>query len=211
MIEIISRKEAKARGLKHYFTGKPCKRGHIAIRIVREIACSECRKFYGKKYKDSRNASERARYAKNPEKHIAKVKRQYAKNGEIIRAKARAHHQKVYKDPEVRKAAQERTRQWALDHPEQARANARNAKYKRKNVPGQYTAADIAAIMKAQKRKCAYCRIKLDRKYHIDHIQPVSKGGTNDRSNLQITCVQCNLGKGARDPIFHAQTLGMLL
>lgn len=30
----------------------------------------------------------------------------------------------------------------------------------------------------------------------IDHIVPISKGGTNDRSNLQLTHVWCNLEKG---------------
>ncbi len=31
--------------------------------------------------------------------------------------------------------------------------------------------------------------------YHIDHIIPVSKGGNNDYSNLQILCAKCNLEK----------------
>ena len=38
-----TRKEAKAQGLKFYFTGEPCSRGHIALRIVKG-SCVECRK-----------------------------------------------------------------------------------------------------------------------------------------------------------------------
>lgn len=230
MIEVISRKEAKARILKFYFTGKLCKRGHIAPRWVSSLACTECSaarqaefrqknnahylerdRIYREKTKDVRNAQERARYAKDPEKHRAKTKRQYVQNGETIRAKRIAYHYEVYKDPNVRRAAAERTRQWALDHPEESRINVRNAKAKRKNAVGVHSAEDIKSILKLQKRKCAYCKLKLGKKYHVDHIVPLARGGTNDRKNLQITCADCNLSKGARDPIFHAQQLGMLL
>jgi hypothetical protein len=31
---------------------------------------------------------------------------------------------------------------------------------------------------------------------HVDHVVPLSQGGTDDESNLQVLCVDCNLGKG---------------
>jgi len=31
---------------------------------------------------------------------------------------------------------------------------------------------------------------------HVDHIIPVSKGGTNDETNLRTLCSTCNLGRG---------------
>lgn len=38
----VSRQEAIALGLKHYFTGKSCKRGHVSARYVSSYECLEC-------------------------------------------------------------------------------------------------------------------------------------------------------------------------
>lgn len=42
VVKIISRKEAKALGLKRYFTGMPCKNGHVAERYMQPSNCVEC-------------------------------------------------------------------------------------------------------------------------------------------------------------------------
>ena len=39
---IISRDEARTLGLKRFFTGKPCKYGHVAERRVGNYACMKC-------------------------------------------------------------------------------------------------------------------------------------------------------------------------
>ena len=41
-MEIITRAEAKAQGLAHYYTGKPCKHGHTATRRTITGYCNEC-------------------------------------------------------------------------------------------------------------------------------------------------------------------------
>lgn len=43
--EIISRKDALAHGLRRYFTGRPCKRGHVAQRN-RSGNCLTCRSIW---------------------------------------------------------------------------------------------------------------------------------------------------------------------
>jgi len=30
---------------------------------------------------------------------------------------------------------------------------------------------------------------------HVDHVKPITQGGTNDRDNLRVLCTACNLGK----------------
>ena len=42
-MKIINRKQALARGLPRYFTGKPCKRGHVAERRTLKGCCMQCR------------------------------------------------------------------------------------------------------------------------------------------------------------------------
>lgn len=41
-MEIIRWKDANAHGLSLYFTGKPCKRGHLSKRSVKGGWCAEC-------------------------------------------------------------------------------------------------------------------------------------------------------------------------
>jgi len=41
-MEIITRQQAKEQGLARYFTGKPCKHGHIAERCTKRKVCKSC-------------------------------------------------------------------------------------------------------------------------------------------------------------------------
>ena len=45
-----TRAEAVARGVKHYFTGKPCKHGHVSVRYVGGRRCVACEKEYQQGY-----------------------------------------------------------------------------------------------------------------------------------------------------------------
>lgn len=54
-------------------------------------------------------------------------------------------------------------------------------------------------IFKRDSFKCQYCgRSAPDVILHVDHIDPVSKGGENDILNLITSCFECNNGKSNR-------------
>jgi 5-methylcytosine-specific restriction endonuclease McrA len=39
---------------------------------------------------------------------------------------------------------------------------------------------------------CAYCSLPLTASYDVEHIVPISAGGTNNFSNLTLACRPCN-------------------
>ena len=54
-------------------------------------------------------------------------------------------------------------------------------------------------VFKRDQFTCQYCGKKApDVVLHVDHIMPVSKGGSNRIANLVTSCIDCNLGKSNR-------------
>ena len=55
-------------------------------------------------------------------------------------------------------------------------------------------------ILKRDNFKCKLCgRGSDETTLHIDHVVPLSKGGSSKTSNLQVLCRECNQGKGAKE------------
>lgn len=94
-----------------------------------------------------------------------------------------------------RASANERGKRWQVNHPEQTRAYVLNRLARKKNAMGKHTHKDIEAIYEAQEGRCFYCGITLHGDYHVDHVIPLSRGGTNWPDNLVCACVACNCSK----------------
>jgi hypothetical protein len=57
-------------------------------------------------------------------------------------------------------------------------------------------------VLDRDKKKCVYCLIDVSEdSYVLDHIIPVSKGGTNRKFNLVTSCEGCNQRKQDEDAI----------
>ncbi len=221
MPQIISRKEAMALGLRRYFTGKPCRRGHITERGVASRSCVACDRLWaaahpevarnaGRRYnaahREERRSECRARYAMtDPKERCARVRAWTLANPDKVRKNSRASYAA---NPEAGKAS---SKAWRIAHPESTRKYGRDKKARKLAAEGTHTVADIQRIYAAQRGKCAYCRIFLRGGYHVDHIIALINGGSNWPANLQLTCRSCNSSKQAADPIEFAQRKGMLI
>lgn len=57
-------------------------------------------------------------------------------------------------------------------------------------------------ILARDNRSCTYCTIKVSEDdFVLDHLLPVSKGGTNRKTNLVTACASCNQRKGPVEPV----------
>ncbi|MBR2269169.1 HNH endonuclease [Sphingobium sp.] len=120
-----------------------------------------------------------------------------------------ARQRRIAADPERNKrywaewrdANREQTRSSAKRYrdanPEIRAVYERNRRARLRSAEGRHTLADIKNLLEEQGHLCGYCRASLD-KYHTDHKQPLSRGGSNGPENLIAACPPCNLRKGTR-------------
>lgn len=214
-------------GIKMYFTGKPCPNGHIDERYVSSFACKQCALDHHRRYrndpqflkregeykalyrsaeenKEKARQYERKRRLENPEvKEMSRLSAR--KNREKRNAFSRLYYQK--NKPfliEKMKEYRNENKELFLNHVRKRRARIAGAE-------GSHTANDIKNILKLQRNRCASCKIDVSSGYHIDHIFPISRGGSNSPDNLQILCEPCNKAKHAKDPFKWANMNGRLL
>jgi len=100
----------------------------------------------------------------------------------------------------------EKSRRWYQEHKnrrqqyERRRRVARDRRNRNRIAPGKHTPEDIRQQYKKQEGKCYWCDTAVGDTYHIDHVIPLARGGSNNPDNLVISCPACNLSKGSKLP-----------
>lgn len=135
----------------------------------------------------------RQHYAETRPLELARVKTYRKAHPE----KTRAQYQRwSLKNPEKKK---DNYRKWCKANPEKLRANAHRRRALKLSSEASPVPFDEVTQLKRQKHRCYYCGCKLD-KYHIDHVIPLSRGGSDHPDNKVLACPSCNLSKGAKLP-----------
>jgi hypothetical protein len=157
-----TRKEAKEQGSTRYFTGKPCKRGHVAPRWTRNSDCEECNKqrASGWHYENREVANTRRneRYYLNRDEHLAKCK-EYAEQHK----EWRQEYNRTY-----RSLHQERLREYSRAYQKQNlwRFRAAKARYrasKNQATPFWVNQEELRKVYET-----------CPEGYHVDHIVPLN-------------------------------------
>lgn len=65
----------------------------------------------------------------------------------------------------------------------------------RRDAPGSFTPQEWQAKLEEYNYQCAYCGNPLDEDITIDHITPISRGGSHNISNLAPAHKSCNSSK----------------
>ena len=150
-------------------------------------------------------ATRRAYCLAHSKEAVQRVKEWKERNPERAIQNTRAHYV-ANKDKIVQRVAE-----WNAANPDGPRTRSRNYRAKLNAAEGSHTRQEVEELHHRQQGRCAYCSKLLKTKYHADHIVPLSRGGSNWISNIQLTCGPCNNRKRATDPIEYARRIGRLL
>lgn len=221
MTEVVTRKQAKALGLKTYFTGKPCINGHVDERYTLSGSCLTCRKEIDKAAwadpeKKAKKLEALSRVSRETLLACAKRLRDKPENKEKRKEYNKKYHEGRSADPAFRAKKVKNAKEWANKNKEKSNLN-KSVRRNRKRAAGYVSAGTVIKLLELQKYRCAEpsCKkkIKIGEKnaFHLDHIMPISKGGDNSFGNLQCLCPSCNQRKSAKLPEEWAKENGRLI
>lgn len=168
--------------------------------------CKECASLYGKKY-----------YKEN-EEHLKKYSKEWNENNpNYIKEWNKKYYSKEYHNEYNKKYYEENkehlkenhkiwkkenlnyNKEWRKENPEKCKEYKRKRRARKFKAEGSFTEKEFQKKLQFYNYKCCVCGTDLRKTtIHRDHIQPLSKGGSDNIDNIQPLCEHCNLSKGIK-------------
>jgi hypothetical protein len=172
----------KARAMRHYKANTAKVKEHVAAR-------KKARREAGLP-----PIIDPEKLARAKERDRQRNKQRYHANIEQSRAKERAR---------VRSEGDKaRVREWKKDNPGKVRGHNYNRRKLLHASKEHFTKQDVCRLRQAQKGLCHYCDRPMTKTGRlaetIDHLTPVTRGGSNGPENIVLACWECNMAKSDR-------------
>lgn len=210
MVQIITRAEAVTSNLVSYFTGQPCKNGHIDKRYTNTGICYECKrqrnKVHYSRYPDVIKSINKRSYDKYPDRALARSQRWSEQNRERsnrIKQNYKIRHREKYLKAESDRQKEKRKDPfWRLckNMSKAIWANLKGQKgYRHWETLVKYSFEELKVHLESQFRDGMEWT-NYGTFWHVDHIKPLSRCSTFEEAwrleNLQPLTVTENLTKG---------------
>lgn len=91
------------------------------------------------------------------------------------------------------------------------RISIQNRRARKLESEGNLTPGLSERLFKLQRGACPCCKQPLGHDYHMDHIMPLARGGSNTDDNIQLLRQRCNNQKHSKHPVDFMQSRGFLL
>lgn len=140
-----------------------------------------------------RRIEARRKYQEEHKEQISEYKKSWAAiNSQRVASLKRGYYERN------REKVISRSKKWAEDHAENVKAAKANNRRKRRAAKnagkGHFTVEEFDALCSAYGYACLCCGV-TDRILEADHVVPLTKGGSDDISNIQPLCGECNRRK----------------
>jgi 5-methylcytosine-specific restriction endonuclease McrA len=170
--------------------------------------CPDCERWLGRDEFHKDSARPGSVHGSCKACNNARASRWYHANGDRMR-----EYRKRTSDvrrPYIRKWYEENrdrynqtSRKWRQNNPGKAKAIFHRARLRRMaRSEGSYTSQEWQALVDYYGNVCLKCGVAAEDALYsnltVDHVIPLSKGGSNQIENLQPLCWNCNVKKGVR-------------
>jgi len=212
-MKTISRSEAKAKQLTRYFTGEPCKEGHVCERFTASYRCCNCEVVYRKENVERIRETVRksqSKYRKENQEEVRRKDKEYkqkqlSEKPELKKNNDRRYYERhkekilANRKPltnEQRKKRADASSKWRKENPDKVNFwLAKRRASKQQAIPNWITETQLTEIQDIYTKAS-------ESDLEVDHIVPIQGGnvcGLHVPWNLQTMDSESNNRKGNRE------------